>query len=55
MKGDTYIKNLDIFNFTTVKTLAKRDVKISNLHSYFAKTETELAETMFEYEKMHEY
>ena len=54
MNGITYIKNLDMFNFGTVKTLAKKETKIDKLHTYFAKSEMELAETMFEFEKMQE-
>lgn len=50
--GTTYIKNLSMFDINTIKALVKH--KIADVHTYYAKSETELAETLFGYEKMQE-
>ena len=52
IEGNTYIKNLDMFNFGTVKTLAKKEVRIVKLHTYYAKSEKELDKIMFDIEKV---
>lgn len=41
----TFFKNLELFKFNTVKTIANH--KIENSHLYYAKTENELAKMMF--------
>lgn len=49
----TYIRNLDLFNIHTIKAL--KGVDISNLHIYYSKSETELAEMMLGISKTHDY
>jgi len=52
--GITFVKNLDIFNIRTTKALAKKECNITDLHTYFVKSEKELAMVMFGIENMPE-
>ena len=47
----TYVKNLAMFDISTVKAIQKR--QLSNVHSNFSKSETDFNKILFEYEEMH--
>jgi hypothetical protein len=47
----TYFKNLELFKFGTVKTIANHN--IGNSHLFYAKTENELAKMLFGIAKTH--
>lgn len=48
----TYVKNLDMFKILTIKAIVKSDV--ANIHNYYAKSELELAEMIFNSAKSQE-
>ncbi|MFH1863954.1 MAG: hypothetical protein ABIJ85_03550 [bacterium] len=54
LNGNTYVKNLDLFNIATVKTLAKKEHSVVNLHTFYAKSEKELAKMMLLFERTQE-
>lgn len=50
--GIVYVKNLDMFNIHTIKTFKK--LTIADMHLYYAKSELELAEMIFNNAKSQE-